>query len=36
MNLRKQLKKDLGERYCYRRYMSACEVKKKMIGMSEI
>lgn len=34
MNLRKQLKKNLGERYCYRRYMSAYEVKKKLSGKS--
>ncbi|MGN0477178.1 MAG: hypothetical protein ACI4HM_07570 [Ruminococcus sp.] len=32
MNLRKQLKKDLGERYCFKRYMSAGEVKKKLYG----
>ena len=32
MNLRKQLKKDLGKRYCFKRYMTAGEVKKKLYG----
>ena len=32
MNLRKQLKKDLGKRYCFKRYMSAGDVKKKLYG----
>lgn len=32
MNLRKQLKKDLGKGYCFKRYMSAGDVKKKLYG----
>lgn len=32
MNYRKKVKKELGERYVYKKYMSTSEIKKKLSG----